>query len=378
LDGSELRRLAGEIDREFPLAIRRTCLVLLEVDPFLMQAQWHIAPRDLTRLRGAFPEGAKDVRTQLRLLRYGGPPDQGRAEVLSSPTLADALEGTTPFRVDGDGAEYQAELGLSSSDGGWLLLARSNRVRLPRPISAPILPRAAHADTSDGTPPLVTPGPQAGPPRPTTAAPRAIARVHPKRSTAGKPAGYDPRLSDSGVRLAPVFPNPARGGAWSPDEPFLRVITALERVLDGFASRPLPMCRWLAGREGPEGRQRTPAKGPGPGPRPDFSSGPHTPASGNGEDLAPLPTFPVYDPIRTPSSHELHSSGAEWQGFELRAELHIYGRAEPGRLVRILGQDLRVGPGGRFFLRRELDISTLPDLALADSPPPGADGPERE
>jgi hypothetical protein len=97
-----------------------------------------------------------------------------------------------------------------------------------------------------------------------------------------------------------------------------------------------------------------------------------------GVEARGLPDFPRYDPAAAVSSHALSVRSTGRARLELQVELLVYGEAEPGSLVRLFGQDLRVGPGGRFFQRRRLDSSALEELVLGGSAPLASEGLERE
>lgn len=136
-DSQALLALSEEISREFAPRLEQTALVLYDRDPEHLQAQWHITPQALAEARGLFPGDGSDLRQTLRLCRLD---QDGRAEVVAStPQETGASQGTGQdgFARHGDGAEYACELGLESETGGWLLLARSNRVR-PAAWIAPV------------------------------------------------------------------------------------------------------------------------------------------------------------------------------------------------------------------------------------------------
>ena len=191
-DGSEcarLRALAKEVERAFPLTCRRTLLILADLDPDQLQAQWQVEPGLLALVKGGFPANLAGVGPRLRLLRV----DAGDREVaiLSLPNGRGDAGGVARFLVSGGpGVSYRAELGLASPEGGWLLLTRSNVATVP------LQPRA-------GGTTLITPaevGEVAG-------------------AGAGEGAGegargeeltipLDPTLADPGVPLTPVFPLP--------------------------------------------------------------------------------------------------------------------------------------------------------------------------
>ncbi|MFZ1537366.1 MAG: hypothetical protein WAT23_08290 [Chromatiaceae bacterium] len=183
-----LRAVAAGIEREFPLASRRTLLSLYDLDPDQLQAQWQVESGQLALVLGAFPVGLQGIHQRLRLLRE----DAGQLEVaaLSLPAGEVDAQGVARFLVSGGpGVLYRAELGLATPEGGWILLARSNLATVP-----PRPPRVT------ATPPLGSVGDQgaeAHPPAPTRA---------PDQAESSPP--WDPTLVDTGQELKPEFPEP--------------------------------------------------------------------------------------------------------------------------------------------------------------------------
>jgi len=129
-DSQALHTLAEEIAQEFAPRLEQTAVVLYDRDPGYLQAQWCVTPQALAEARRLFPGGAAGLHQVLHLCRLDR--DGGTQVVASVPQDSDASEGAGEdgFALPGDGAEYRCELGLESDTGGWLLLARSNRVRL--------------------------------------------------------------------------------------------------------------------------------------------------------------------------------------------------------------------------------------------------------
>jgi hypothetical protein len=376
LDGARLREVAAEIEREFPSVARRTALVLFEVDPDHLQAQWQLVADELQAARDAFPARASAVRPQVRLAGTGPRRDESSAPVYSPEAVSgDDFGGTASFRVPERAAEYVAELGVTSAEGGWLLLARSNRVRPPSPVGGAVPPAAAAAPAGPERVPVAGSGGDAAP-----APSRPAAAQEPFLRRAEAPPGdFDPTLQDSGIRLPPVFPNPARRSGWAPVAPFLCVITALAPPGQGFPSVPLPVPASSGAPPG-EGAASSPSVDEG-GMRaaaPEDAQASSPPGPDAGVEARGLPDFPSYDPAAAVSSHALSARSTGRARLELQVELLVYGEAEPGSLVRLFGQDLRVGPGGRFFQRRRLDSSALEELVLGGSAPLASEGLERE
>ena len=219
-DGSEharLRAIAARVERAFPLTCRRTLLILSDLDPDQLQAQWQVEPGHLALVRGGFPSGLDGVRPRLRLLRV----DAGDREVaaLSLPDGGGQEGGVVRFLVSGGlGTRYRAELGLASPEGGWLLLTRSEVASVPtRPceIAASRVAPEGPVEPADA-PPTETPSEVASVPnRPPEV--ESICRDFPSNPAEASGAGeapiaasvlVDPTLADPGVPLAPVFPLP--------------------------------------------------------------------------------------------------------------------------------------------------------------------------
>jgi hypothetical protein len=383
-DAPDLATVAAEIEREFPLVTRRTGLVLFDVDPHRLQAQWQVETGHLEQARGAFPPAA-DVRLQLRLLRPEARGNDRLAAVVSPPKADGDSEGTAVFDVSDHGALYQAELGLASADGGWLLLARSNSVRLPGPVGGTVGIATARAEVSQAQMQRAT----AESPEPAVsnhvefhgtlhepsprAAPGGLSQETPR---ARQPLPFDPTLSYSGFSLAPVFPDPLRGPGWSPDLPFLRVITALEAPVAEADSVPLPVSsarqRGASKRPSPSSLQIGSTELPSPSPR----TPPEAQCRAFAEDM--LPVFPLYDPSDSVSSPAAHEPSGRVSTMELNAELLLHGKATPGSWIEVFGLAVEVAADGRFLLRRALDAGMLPRSLVTDSQPPDSSEPESE
>jgi hypothetical protein len=325
LDPPALREVAETIVREFPLVVRRTGLVLYDVDPRHLQAQWQVTADDLNRARSAFPPGAAGVRPVLRLL--GLDADGGSKEVaaLPQPPAQGPLEGEAVFTVGDQGRRFQAELGLASGDGGWLLLARSDPVEPPRAIARPFLVRQVPAAERPTEPaPIRAPAampPVAGPvPRPAVPLPR------PRDAAPGESPEIDLTLAPAVIPLAPQFPNPLEA----------------------------PRAEGLSqGRREATPRFRIPHSDLPPPILPSSLDS----WSGEGGLLA------QHDPTHGLSSRALH--GPAPGDLELHAELVVWGRAPAGSLVEVLGRRLRVGQDGRFLVQSLVEDPGAFGIALS-------------
>ncbi len=218
-----LREIAGEIERDFPVTTRRTLLMLHDLDPDQLQAQWQVEPGYLALGLGAFPCGLTGVHARLRLLRT----DAGNLEVAELTLPLDALNvpGVARFVASGGPCvRYRAELGLATAEGGWLLLVRSNLASLPLPppgatdpgggmdgalaeeqakAAVALTPDRADAATRDD--PATTLARRAGAGHDVEAALSPAIRVE-EPQEAFPP--WDPTLVDNGIELHPEFPIP--------------------------------------------------------------------------------------------------------------------------------------------------------------------------
>jgi len=325
LGPAALASVAEEIRRAQPLAPAPTGLLLYDVDPEHLQVQWLIAPGDLARARHAFPPASSPrLRVVLKRLDAGG--DAREVAVIDRKADESNLEDQAVIGVDAAEADYRAELGLASAEGGWLLLARSNQVRPPRPAIEP-----AHARTE----------------------PLAV-----------EDAEVEPALALHGVPLEPVFPmpglGPAAGASRSRSTEALVLWEGVSRAVLGMAEA------------GPGAARAEDRGGIGPGAWAELPPPllPSTPAGGAGDGIA---AADFYDPRAALSSRELAARLTGAAELELHAELRVWGRAAPGRLIDVFGLPLRVDADGRFLLRLPVEDpeSIARALAVADSPMAG-------
>ncbi len=130
----------------FPLSIPDTRVVLHDGAPGEVRARWFLRASDVIGIGGDFPAAGGQPQPVLRLLRLD---EDGAAEPVATVRLRLAGRdeaGQSGFQVGREGARFAAELGLVNEDGGWLLLARSNRFQHAPGIG---LAFPAHA-TGDG------------------------------------------------------------------------------------------------------------------------------------------------------------------------------------------------------------------------------------
>jgi hypothetical protein len=350
-EAEELRAVAEEIARSFPSAPERTALMLYEVDPHHLQAQWQIAQDDLAKGRSAFPAHGGDAEVCLRLLRLTVN-DGTREEVrIRRKASASGRQGEVVFGIEGGSDLFQAELGLASADGGWLLLARSSQVRPPTP--------ATERGAAEGHGVRVSKDSDR----------HGIARgagVVDQRASSSEAVGtkVEPALAAVGVPLHPEFPLPR---AFL--DPAPRNSPVGSSGMDPESDKPGPSPR----------RDNTPPLNPQQAAPPIGIA-----AAGEWATLAPplLPSgrgmqpdgwssaMTFYDPRSAVSSREFSAPAV------LHAELLVWGIAAPGSLLKIFGHEVPVGKDGRFSLRHPVDASSSHDIARVRSDGPSSESDE--
>lgn len=349
-DLERLRALSLEINRRFPPRLDHTVLVLYDLDPEHLQVQWSILAEDLAKACGAFPCGPADLRQVLRLCRLDG---EGRAEVVDRDvTMASAstLHGHRCLAPEEPDAEYECELGLESTDGGWLMLVRSNRVRLagPKPMEQGDAEEADRAHTlgaeGEGSADLDKLG---------------------RRQV-------EPALAADGESLYPVFPSPSTAD----DVPAAWLEVAISR---SGADAPENL-----GTEAPpnSGERSYPPPGPVQSVPPAHDSAamppPLLPST---QHLAQSPSdtsLPRYDPRAALSSAALHGAAGKPAELDMQAELVVQGCARPGALIDLFGLSIRVGEDGLFSVRCPIADPVILSLALGGHPAAPPRGPEQQ
>lgn len=415
-DAQALRALAEEIAREAAPRLEQTALVLYDRDPGYLQAQWYVMPQALAEARCLFPGDGADLRQVLRLCRLDR--DGHTQVVASTPQGSGASEGIGEdgFALPGDGygggAEYSCELGLESDAGGWLLLARSNRVRsadrgLPEPPRTTPIPDDPQTRTQNTSPATAEEPSELGD-IPVEAALAAVGEpLHPvfpnlELDDASIPAEHPAPSEEASVQIQPedrkpesppsILHDPAphlETGAETPaDDPVEAALAAVGEPLypvfpnlesdDELPGHP-PSLGEAAGQawsqdRGPESLSGIPQYlGSYPETTTDLPPGvdlvdmpppllPSSPGLGLGTDDMP---GPLYDPRAALSSAVLFTK-PPMPDLELHAELIVHGRAAGDSTVDLFGHPIRVGADGNFYIRRPIDISALESLAVGD------------
>jgi hypothetical protein len=347
---ADLAAVAAEVAGTFPLVLAQTSLVLLDVDPGHLHAFWTLAPGDLAQARAAFPAGGGEPQPVVSLRRLH---DSGEAEVVTSIPLAGAARGDARFALVNDGATYQAEVGLRNAGGGWVLVARSNQARLPRPVGIDI-------PAWDGVEPEA----------PAQIESPAESQVAPSGQVAAVPEPSPNTASGLGLDPAALPPAGTRPARW-----VVAVAAAgLPAEVAGSATVPTDEA-WVdwAPVIGPQGLADQAAPPPGLGRSIDPAPAPLWPTDASSEsesvswaqapDLANPAPSQADDLIQSgPQPPGPISSFALGEGPEapvIDAEVLVRVRARPGTLVDLFGHPLRVGPSGETTLR-----APVTDLAL--------------
>jgi hypothetical protein len=361
-DAAALRAVAEGISDQFPLVFQGSALVLYDVDPEHLQAQWQLHPEDVARARRLFPAEAGAVHAELRLQRIRG--DGSREAVTSVPgdvVGPDQMAGAR-FALQNDSADYEAELGLASETGGWVALLRSNRMQLPPLARVHVAPAPISLEAEPGP---AQPRAEAGPAqeRPSTMETRPPPHLDTEGAAAGARAAGDlavpayveeeairawaageiePALAAQGPALHPVFPNPLVAVAEGAGEAVAPPRATGEAAVIGA---PQPPAQTV---------ERTPGAWPElPPPLLPSTAEPH---------------FPLYDPRTALSSPALMGPRKPDEELDVHAELMIYGRATPGSVIDLFGHSLTVGDTGHFFVRRSVRDQQLLRQALSDLP----------
>jgi hypothetical protein len=371
----DLAPTAMPLEQHFPLEARGTSIVLAGDTAGHLRAFWHLERDDFEYAAASFPTaGVRPVAViRLRRGRWGGD-DETVAERALSPGVRHGA-GEVPFETPRDHSRYHAELGLSTPQGGWLMLTRSNRlynadgvgVDLPdRPDpeipSVQALAGPAPIDgaevapislqSSAGPVPLGMVFPLVMPAREWRRAYAAATAGALRAAALGEPvwpsAHVEPALALVSTAVVAVG-----DGALGVCAPMQHQIDALATPVAAIALAPVET-RGVDHALGGSGMDRS-----------------RTAPSGNGQagrDLGPRPDEPrVGTGSIAPLTYE--SPPARPSPPRIEAELRIMGSAAPNQTLDLFGFQYQVGPGGRFQFVLPVDDPELLARALAGSPP---------
>lgn len=316
-----LRDVAEQVRESFFREMDSAELVLIDVDPLVLHAFWRIP---LSRFRDAQSALGPDDTLAPMYLSIEEADEDGR-DLSGSPDVFDVrvsgLQSRAYIDVHSTGRCFRAVLGLRGKDGVFVELARSNVARLP-----PLGPSGQrHADIQHQ--PTVIPA------WPATQSDTADLTEQP---------GQTEERADRGPPMPPESSVPQPGEAW-PQEL--------------LAPHPLPQAAAVDLQPGNDGDRGDVIEPPQPS---------DAPSPQEHEAFALDEILPI-------SSYVLAGSGDDVD-LEVTAELHIYGRAKPGRAVQLCGKPVRLRPDGSFSIRRILPNDPQLISALLES----TDAPERE
>lgn len=317
----------------FPDQSNKTSVVLYGNALGTLSAHWRLMPNDKERAGASFPPGGAHPLPVLRLIHMRPSGDCDPVAEVALIGEARAGAGDCTFPVHPDQGRYCAELGLSTGEGAWLMLARSNEFdQISRPV-----PEPGNLDTETSNMP--------GPP--------AVQALRPLPEFSA-PEDQEPAL-------AMRFPGPTVRVFPLAAPPVASQLTSDQKQAPG------------PGMHG----DALPGSHPGPESRQDFLECRSVRLRAYGEPVAspvqPVLTAPTTtDAIQiTPITRLTYGQPPGGVGgIQVEAELRITGQAPPGSLIDLYGYPYRIGAGGRFQLVLRVDDPTLLRRALELHPPP--------
>lgn len=327
-DAETLRDVAVQMREQFLRPMEGADLVLIDVDPLVLHAFWRVP---LNRFRDAQSALGPDATLAPMFLRIEQVDADGRSlngSAESFDVRVSGLQSRAYIDVLSGGRTFRASLGLRGKDGAFTELASSNVAHLP-----PLGPKDRKRQATTLQPILEPASETAAPPTPHDA------------------AGPEPSQ-------APGPPLPPESSVPQPGEPWPEGL---------LASQPLLQPTTADLQAGPDVHEGGTAPALQPSEASETSGA--EPAPGHSHGTETDEPF-VLDEILPLSSYVLAGSGEDVD-LEVTAELHIYGRAKPGRAVQLCGKPVRLRPDGSFSIRRILPndpqlISAL--LASTDAP----------
>lgn len=333
LDAEALRVISDEIDRDFGTELKRSALVLYDLDPTHLQAQWYVTPQQVGQALSAFPGSPSELTQVLRLCRLDR---DGRTQVVETSRQGRGSEpcrGHESFRLAKGAASYECELGLESGAGGWLLLVRSNRIQVASPAVPP--------------PAIGFPFGEIQASRPSGILVDEFQEMPVEEALAAVGETLDPLFPNTGPVIDPLAWQRASASAEVPgrQDSVATVALALpdsapESATEagGAATEPLS---WASGGMPP----------------------PLLPSDQDRERRTTDMPGPLYDPRAALSSAALRGSHSDGNDLEVWAELVVQGKGRPGARVELFGLPVRIGSDGRFCVRRAVDAALLLSVA---------------
>ncbi len=346
----------------FPDTVQDAHLVLYPSTGGGVELRWHLDGTALAHARGAFGDDHDAPSPVLRLRQLGGEEGGGGASrVIADAPLEDrhmVADGLARCSAGAATGLLQAEIGLSTAAGGWVLVARSNRLQAIGPVGAPFLRAAgppavaAAAELAPSSEPEPRPAPIAPPsamPQPLKPLGRLIPDfplVQPPPSAALE-AGSAMSLDSVG---AAAHAEGAEHISPSASDRFDRSLVPLGPLISEAASASA--LAEISLGESDVSAAATPSSVP------DQPSG--------DAHAAPSAALPA-DSLPVPGSGPLRRFSVG-TASEIGAELLVHGSAAPGMLLDLGGHPYRVGAGGRFAFRIPLHDRELIMRLLASVP----------
>ncbi|WP_295407840.1 hypothetical protein [uncultured Thiocystis sp.] len=343
LDAPDLAPPPAPLAPVFPLEIKATQVVLFEGAADEVRVRWHLQNNDDVRTSHDFSVDGGQPFPVLRLRRRG---DDGMSEGVEErrPWLAGKRgEGEAGFRVGPDAARFEAELGLANAAGGWLLLARSNRLEHAAGLGLEFPAATERAGVRSVTDPTLDPPPSALTPEFPAPIPDA------GRASRWPPESGACALAPREETLSVV----RRDEAWSDNNP-AGVAEAVGQGLPNVAHNPVLATRLAR----------------------DLLN--DQTAAAAGATIAQESSEPaIAGTSRIPTLIYGRSSPQCAEPL-IEAQLHIHGWAAPNTEIDLFGRRYRVGPGGRFQFVLKVDDPALLKQALMLHPPPELDAPRHD
>lgn len=341
-DAPDLAPPPVALDPVFPLASQATRLALYEGASDEVRVNWALHANDYVVASHDFPHAGGRPLPVLRLRRVR---DDGGSECVDEVSLRLAEQrggGETGFSVGQDATRFEAELGLVNGEGGWLLLARSNRLEHAARLGLNFPPRRDGEEARRASDPTLEP--------PRTELTPAFPVPDP----------LDGRIPEARTELLDLpkhaAPLPFSRSARVEDRTASNrgSLEPLSGSAPGDAVQHAALATRLA-REIRNDRALTSADDGAPSAR-----AAHEPA---GLGVSAIPIL-VYGRSAPPCAAPL-----------IEAELRIHGWAAPNTEIDLFGHRYRVGPGGRFQFLLKVDDPTLLKQALTLHPPPALGDP---
>ncbi|WP_200375193.1 hypothetical protein [Thiocystis violacea] len=320
----------------FPLAADGTRLVLYPGAPGELRVSWSLRANDVVSHGAGFPveDGRPEAVLRLTRFRYDGGGELAQETRLRPSGIGG--HGDLSFGIGDDYSRFEAELGLVNGEGGWLLLARSNRLQHARGLGLDGIGFGARSDPA-GLESGVADQPAQSIPFDWGAAPVSTKSTG-IASAAGPWETHEARSGD-GVQT----------GAWEDSSLIVGGEPPIAWNGDRNAQTPA-----LSGLD---------AQDPAPSPIPGQNLRAESDFNGSSAKNATVAAFriPVLSYGKPPASGN---------DLVIEAELRILGWAAPNSEIDLFGHRYRVGPGGRFQFVLRVDDPDLLRRALAQHPPP--------